>query len=278
MLDLLLAVISSALISILMRVSGKKVSGNVSMLAMNYVMCLFLAGLYAGFGNLLPSASGLPAAIGMGVVNGILYLSSFVLLQTSIRRNGVVLSTVFMKLSLLVPMVVSVFCFGEMPALVQIIGFVLAIAAILLIHFGSDSSEVGFKIGLILLLLVGGGGDTMSKVFEELGSPELSEQFLFFTFAVALVLCLLLTVYKKERPGKWEVLFGLLIGIPNYFSARFLLRSLNTVPAVIAYPTFSVGTILLVTLAGVGLFKERLGKRQWIAVGIILAALVLLNV
>ena len=48
-------------------------------------------------------------------------------------------------------------------------------------------------------------------------------------------------------------------------------------PAVIAYPTFSVGTILTVTLAGFLLFKERLSRRQWIALAIILCALALLN-
>ena len=82
---------------------------------------------------------------------------------------------------------------------------------------------------------------------------------------------------KKERPGVAELLYGAAVGVPNYFCAKFLLASLDTVPAVIAYPTFSVATILLVTLAGVALFKERLGKRQWTAVGVILLALVLLN-
>ena len=74
-----------------------------------------------------------------------------------------------------------------------------------------------------------------------------------------------------------EVLYGFAVGVPNYFSAKFLLAALETVPAVIVYPTFSVATILVVTLAGVALFKERLGKRQWTAVAVILVALVLLN-
>lgn len=46
----------------------------------------------------------------------------------------------------------------------------------------------------------------------------------------------------------------------------------------IVYPTFSVATILAVTLAGVCLFKERLRPRQWAALAVILVALVLLNI
>ena len=91
------------------------------------------------------------------------------------------------------------------------------------------------------------------------------------------VFCVLLAVWKKEKPDKYAWIFGLLVGIPNFFSAKFLLMSLRHLPAVIAYPTFSVGTILAVTLAGICFFKERLRKLQWIALTIILAALVLLN-
>lgn len=278
MIYLILAVVCGALISVIMRLSTEKVTGNVSMLAMNYVTCLVVAGIYTGFGNLFPQGVPLGSTLGMGIVNGILYLAAFVLLQLNVKKNGVVLSSIFMKLGLLVPMVVSILFFGEMPTAVQIIGFCVAVAAIVLINLETEQSSVSFKLGLILLLLAGGGGDAMSKVFEELGKGALSSQFLFYTFGVALVLCLGLMLWKKQKIGKWEILFGILLGIPNYFSARFLLLSLGSVPAVIAYPTFSVGTILLVTLAGVSFFGERLGKRQWVAVGAILAALVLLNV
>lgn len=278
MLYLLLAIICSALISVLMRLSTDKIKGNVSMLAVNYLMCLVLAAVYTGGSGAAVGTDGLAGAIGMGAVNGVLYLLGFVLLQFNIKKNGVVLSSVFMKLGLLVPMAVSVCFFGELPALWQIVGFCLAVAAIVLINTGPEKTEGRRKAGLLLLLLVSGGADAMSKVFEELGAAWWSEHFLLVTFATALLLCIGLTVRKRERPGKWELMFGLLIGIPNYFSARFLLRALEHVAAVIAYPTYSVATILTVTVAGLCLFKERLGKRQWAAVAVILAALILLNI
>ena len=56
-----------------------------------------------------------------------------------------------------------------------------------------------------------------------------------------------------------------------------MLLSLSEIPAVVAYPTYSVGTIVAVTLAGLLLFKEKLSKRQLTALTIILAALVMLN-
>lgn len=278
MLYLLLAIVCSALVSVLMRLSTDKARGNVSMLAVNYLMCLILAAAYTGGLGAAEGTSGLTGAVGMGVVNGILYLLGFVLLQLNVQKNGVVLSATFMKLGLLVPMVISVCLFRESPALWQIIGFCLAVAAILLINVGEKQSAGRMKVGLLLLLLVNGGADTMSKIFEELGAEQWAEHFLLVTFATALLLCIGLTLWKRERPGKWELLFGLMIGIPNYFSARFLLRALEHVAAVIVYPTYSVATILVVTVAGLCLFRERLNKRQWTAIAVILAALVLLNI
>ena len=69
------------------------------------------------------------------------------------------------------------------------------------------------------------------------------------------MLCVLLILCKKECPDKYALIFGALVGIPNFFSARFLLMALDYLPAVIVFPTFSVATILVVTLAGIGLFK-----------------------
>ncbi|MBP3654787.1 MAG: DMT family transporter [Oscillospiraceae bacterium] len=278
MIYLVLAVLSSAAISVFMRLSTDKVKGNVSMLAVNYLTCLVIAGCYTGWRNILPQEAGLRGAVAMGSMQGLLYLLAFILLQINVRKNGVVLSSIFQRLGLLVPMVISVFMFGEMPELIQVIGFCVAVAAIVLINLEKDTSVMQFKTGLILILLCGGCADVMAKFFEELGNPALSAQFLFFTFAVALVLCTVLMLWKRERLGKAELLYGVLVGVPNYFCAKFLLRALESIPAVIVYPTFSVATILVVTLAGVLLFKERLGRRQWMAIGIILVALVLLNI
>jgi drug/metabolite transporter (DMT)-like permease len=219
----------------------------------------------------------LPLAILMGLVLGMFYMGSFLLLNISTARNGVVLSSVFMKLGLLVPMVVSIFLFGEIPSLLQALGFVIAIAAILLINSRPGQLPFRFNWLLLLLLLGGGSGDAMAKIYEAWGDPALASHFLLYTFLTALVLCLILMRCQHQRIGRMELAYGLLIGIPNFFSAKFLLASLNFLPAVIVYPTYSVATMLVVTLAGVLFFHEKLNRRQWLALVMILIALILLN-
>lgn len=309
---LLLAMCCSALISIMMRFGETWIKNNISTLAVNYVVCLLLGLFYAaksgGMGSIIaPGADGRQTLM-MGLLNGVFYVGSFILLQYNIGKNGVVLPSTFMKLGVLVPTMIAIVAFGERPGVMQVAGIAIAVAAIIFMNAGeavaakkggsgnkavgpvsdaSDNAEVEAEekpLGtvtapkaLIFLLLVGGSGDAMSKIYEELGNAKYNSQFLLYTFAMALVLCTLTAVLKGQKLTREDVLFGCLIGIPNYFSARFLLMSLSYVPAVIAYPTYSTGTIVLVGIAGVLFFREKMTSRQWVTVGMIAAALLMLN-
>lgn len=279
MLSLCLGILSSALVSVIMRLSGSRVKNNLGMLTMNYIVCSVLAALFCDVQQTLTFHNpGLTTALSLGGVNGVLYLAGFILMQINIPRNGVVLSSIFQKLGLLVPIVISVCFYGELPSFLQGAGFLLAVAAIILMNYRKDGGNADFKLGLLGMLLACGMAEAMSKVFKEAGIPQLEPQFLLFTFASAMVLCFLCMIAKHQRIGLAELLFGTMIAIPNFFSSKFLLGALETIPAVIVFPVFSVGTILVVTMTGVLLFRERITKQQWIAISMILVALVLLNI
>ena len=273
---LLLAIASSALVSVFMRLSTGRVRANRSLLAVNYLVCAVLGAMYADFAVWTPRVAGFGTALWLGILTGGLYLLGFGLQQYNIRKNGVVLSSLFIKLGLLVPILFSLIVFQEIPSWLQVAGFVVAIGAIVVIN--SQKSDHPFSGGLLLLLVACGSCDLMSKVYEQFGPPALSDAFLFYTFAAALVLCLIWVLIKKERPGVRELFFGALIGIPNFFSAKFLLAALTRLPAVVVFPTFSVATLLAITLVGVAVFREKLTGRQWVALGMILLALVALNI
>ena len=275
---LLLAILGSSMISILLRLSSGKIRANISMLAFNYLTCSILGLVYAGFGSENFQPAGLPAAIILGIINGILLLTSFILMQGSVRKNGVVLTSIFTKLGLLVPVVMSVVVFRESPTWLQVTGFLIAVVASILINLNKDSGSGKFDWSLIFLLLLAGGTDAMAKIYKAHGPAELSDPYLFFSFGAALILCVGVVLSRKEKPGFQEFLFGTLIGIPNFFSSKFLLGALETIPAVVVYPTFSVSTLMLITLTGVLAFREKLNKLQWFSLGAIVIALIMLNI
>lgn len=277
MIYLILAVVSSALVSVVMRLSQRFARNNITMLAANYVMCTAAAAILAG--GMIPTGEGAALTMGLGSFCGVLYLLGFVLLQWNIQRNGVVLPATFQKLGVLVPTIAAITVFGETARWTQLLGIAVAIGAILLMQGrGGDKAANRSTLGLIALLMCGGLSDVMSKVFQTWGNAEHGNYFLVFTFLIALVLCLALCAVKKQSVTVPDVLCGLALGVPNYMSARFLLWALREVPAVVVYPSFSVGTIIVVTLVGMFCFREQVEKRKLAALGMILGALVLLNV
>ena len=279
MVYLILAIVSSAMISVGMRLTEKYVSNTMGMFTANYAVCLILSRLLMGDVRLLAAQSGMGMAVGLGVVSGLMYLVNFVLLQRNIRLNGVVLSSASMKLgAVLIPVLVAILFFHERVKGLQVVGAVLAILAILLINLEKgDVNRGGQKAGLVVLLVISGITDTMANIYEKTGAEALKNHYLFYTFLAALLLALVMALRAKEKVTGRDIVCGLLIGVPNYFSARFILLALGSVPAVIVYPGYSVGTIMLIALIGLAVFHEKLSRQKAGAMGLILAALVLLN-
>lgn len=277
MIYLLLAIASSTMVSVFSRMSTGRVKNRNAMVAFNYLACSATGFALMRTTKIFPLAQGLDTAILMAVVGGAMYLCGFLLLQWNISRNGVVLPATFQKLGVLVPTVCALVVFKETPTLLQVIGFIAAVFAIFMINGGGGSTKKGSTIGLIALMLMGGSVDALGKFYAEWGNPQIKDHYLFYVFFCAFAYACILCIVTKQKPALWDAAFGVMVGVPNYLCSRFLLLSLADVPAVVAYPTFSVGTIICVTLIGCIFFKERLARRQIFAMGVILAALALLN-
>ena len=278
MLFLILAILGSAALAIVMRLSEGHVQSRTCMLAVNYIACMLLSLVFMGF-DLSVGSPGSSLTLGLGVINGIFYVASLLLMQWNIRKNGVILPSVFSRLGgLLVPLAAAVCLFGEVPTAIQIMGALIAGLAMIVINSGHRSSSVSSIGSLLCLLVLDGCAASMSTVYEEVGSSALATQFLFYTFVTAFLCCVVLIIKNGEHFGWKEWGYGLCIGIPNFFASRCLLKALESVPAVIAYPMRGVGGIVVVSIAGIFLFGERLTKRQWAAMGAIVIAVVLLNI
>ncbi len=277
---LLLAICSSALLAIILKLSGSKSDNTYGVCLFNYMTASLIAFLFISDKNLLTTGG---TVLGMGAVSGILYLGSLALYQININKNGTVLAAVFSKLGVIIPTAMGFIFFSETPSLVQILGILVAIAAIIVINYQKGDSEAksGTKVqaaGLLLLLLVGGLCDSTSKVFEFIGDRKDDDRFMFFIFLFAGIFTLVPLIRSKKRIDLTTAICGIIIGIPNYFVTRFLLKALTEMPSFIVYPTYSVGTVILISLMSRIFFKEKLNKQQLIGVGLILVALVMLNI
>ena len=279
MIYLMLAIASSALVSIIIRLGEDHVTNQMGMLLSNYVVCSICAIVCSNSDVVTAVQASGVFDIGLGVVCGFLYLAGLLLMQYNTKHNGVVLSSTFMKLGVLIPTLMAIVFFREIPKGTQVIGIVLALLAIVMIHFEKDALKEGNKkLWLLVLLLCGGITDSTANIFEKFGNPAAKDVYLFMIFFVAGVLAFVLVLKSKKKVSPKDVIFGVILGVPNYFSSRFLLLSLSSMSAVVVYPTYSVATMIVITVVGVLAFKEKLDRKKAIALGMIVLALGLLNI
>ena len=280
MIYLILTILCSLIISVLIRLSGKHVKNEMGMFMSNYAICIALSlGFMQNKTQLtsLISHSGTLTLI-LGIISGMLYLGNFVLMKFNMLHNGIVMSSTFTKLGIVVPTIMAISIFHEVPTWTQIIGLLVAVIAIILINYEKDSLTEGKKkTWLLILLLVSGITESMSNIFDKMGNTSMKDGYLLTTFGTAFLLALILAI-KEGKTLPIDILFGVLIGIPNYFFARFLLLALGTLDAVVVFPTYSVGAIISTAVAGVLIFREKISTKKMCALGLILLALVLLNI
>ncbi len=220
-------------------------------------------------------------ALAIGLPSGILYFLGFIYLQKAIRENGVSLAGSFSKMGVLIPMLLAIFLWNELPSGVQMAGIFLALISILLTNIDlSDPSGIasGLRPVLLILFLTVGMSEFSNKVYQRYGILEMKSLFLFFVFATALLVSGWKTFRRRKSIRLSHFLTGIAVGIPNYFASFFLILSLSRLKTAIVFPVYSAGTIVLLSLAGWLFFNERLRTKERIAVGLTVTALVLVNI
>ena len=289
MLFLIGAVLCSAAFSCLLRFSEPRVGNRYVLVAGNYTACSLIGLLFLLINMSFPTER-VPFTILFGMLSGAMYMGTLLLLQKTISASGLVLASVFNKLGVLIPVLLALVLFSELPTAFQIAGFALAVAAILLMFLGGRHAEDagGAKSGYarflvwllpVCLLLAAGTTDSMVNLFDKFGPASGKDAYLFLNFFFALLFSLIIVLVRKRKaPFRMkEYLLGMLVGVPNYFASRLVMLSLGRLPSVVVYPVYCVGTLAVITVAGIFLFREKLTVRKWVGVGIIGIALVLLN-
>ena len=278
---LLLSILSSAAVTLLLRLFSHRQGNRFALLLGNYLVCFGLAFFFLSDRRLVLQGS--PVTLLCGGLGGFLFVGGLVCMQSSVKRSGAALTAAFSKLGLLVPLLISTVWFHERPGLLQLAGICLALGAILILNGREkqpSSPAPALALPLLTLFFVG-ASDGMAKVFERLGPRSEDALYFLYVFAVATVLAGVLILLEKRKTGQGltlgDLLRGAAVGVPNYFSSFLLLKALARLQAVVVFPAFSVGTILTVTVLGALLFGEKLGRRQLWGLGCILLALVLLN-
>lgn len=208
---------------------------------------------------------------------GLLFISVFNIMALTAQKNGLSVASVAGKMSVIVPVVFGVFVYNESLGLVKIIGIVLALIAVYLTSMKEHLSEQRKYLIYPILLFLGSGIIDTSIKYVETVYVKNGELPIFSAtiFGIAFLLGILLLMYKRFTENVTfsikNILGGIALGIPNYYSIVFLLKALKTegLESSTLFTINNVSIVLLTTIFGLFLFREKLFRKNWI--GIVLA-------
>jgi len=283
MIALALSVLSSTWIFVVFKLYDVYKVQTLVAIIINYITaCLVGLTLYDGtfnVGEILESTW-----VWGPVFMGVLFIAIFNLMARTSQVAGVSVASVATKMSLVIPVLLGVFLYNEQLSFIEIAGIVLALTAVYLVSAKGKGLHVDRKYLILPVLVFLGSGiiDASIKYFEEV---HLSDQeipiFSSMIFGFAAISGLIFIGFKSNKNkmnlSLKNILGGLALGIPNYFSIYFLIRALRSdlLSSAAVFTINNVAIVMLSTLVGILLFKEKLSVKNWGGVALAILSIIL---
>lgn len=207
-------------------------------------------------------------------VLGLLLPSVFLVMAAAVDQAGIARSDAAQRLSLVLPLLAAFLLFGETADAGKLLGLGLAILALLgLIHREEAATRLG-KSGLLLLPAVWAGYGVIDICFKQMAKTGAR-------FPVILLACFLLAgcflalwlILRKTRWHLPSLAGGVLLGLFNFGNIYAYIRAHQDMPEnpALVFTAMNIGVIVLGSLSGILLFRERLTRVN--LAGILLAGL-----
>ena len=284
---LILAVLSSTGVAVVLRLAPPE--RRLTLFAINY-----LTGLIVGVAVGLAQGSAFWPSAGellLSAIVGTLYVVGFLVFSRSILSLGTGVASSVARLSVAIPILVSVLVFRESGTPLQMITIGLAVAVLPLASrdwppFARRSHRPDSIWLIAAVFVVIGISDSILKVRNELFGDTGPLVFVTFVFAVACVVATALALANSRRridaaatvSRNWRsLLLGVPLGLLNFGSAFFMTAALRELDGSVAYAINAVAVILLTSVAGIAFFGERLRAHNYVFLVIAAIAVAILS-
>ena len=278
MIYLLLSVLSSTIIFVVFRLYKKFGVNTLQAIIVNY----FIACTVGFFGYIegsnfthVPSESWFPGALMLGF----LFIAVFNIAAITTQKSGLSVVAVATKMSVAIPVLCGIFLYNESTGILKVLGILLALVSVYLTSIKTKEGISIKKENLIFPLLVFFGSGIIDTSIKYLETSYVSETdvglFSSTIFATAGIIGFFILIIQafmgKLKITYKNILGGIALGVPNYYSIYFLVMALRTegFDSSTIFTMNHVGIVTISTLVGILLFKEKLIRKNWI--GLILA-------
>ncbi len=210
------------------------------------------------------------------IIIGTLFIVVFNFYAFGTQKVGISVTTVANKMSLIIPVCAALILYSEENTFdgLKIIAFFLALVGIYLSAIIGGKLTFNIKY-LWLIILVFSGQGISDAIFNDFAQKFPNEggylffMTLFFFASISGILILSGKSIKSKNSLQLKSLFwGIVFGIPNFFSLVFFLKALNDpeLSSSIVFPLVSMGVIVSSSIIGMVLFKEKISRNNWIGI------------
>lgn len=286
MIYLLLSIIASTLIFINFKLFERFHINILQAIVVNYVIA-FTTGIISYEGTVtisqLPKLDWFYYTLALGA----LFIIVFNLMAITTQRSGLSVVSVATKMSVVIPVLFGLFYYSESLGAFKLIGIGLALIAVYLSSIKTNKGiNIDRKLILLPILVFIGSGiiDTSIKFLEDTyvaqNDVPLFSAIIFLSAAiVGLILVVNQVIKGNFKFEAKNIIAGICLGIPNYFSIYFLVKTLRS-DILDSSGIFTINNVAIVTistLAGIILFKEKLLRKNWIGIGLAILSIILIS-
>ena len=290
MILLLLCILFSAAVLVTFKFAERFNVNSFSAILINYTTACILGLLVAG-GNIKPLLNLNTWNVIFILMLGTLCIMVFRLLALSIQRAGVAVTTVASKMSVIIPILFSIYIDqNDSFNSVKITGITLALVAVLLTIYKKGNLNASKEFYLPLIIFVGIGLVDSSMKFAQTTflTDEMNSIFNSSIFAVSGIVGLTLLPFNKaavldlQKQKTWIV--GIVLGLVNFGSMYFMIAALNHVnpntgvplQGSILFGINNISVVLINVFIGLMLFKERPTRTNWVGIFLAIVAIAIL--
>lgn len=284
MIYLLLSILSSSVIFITFKITERVKTNLIKLITINYLVAALLG---FGFNRYPISFSGAFASKWLlyALIIGFSFIIMFFLIGYSTRSSGVAVTTIAGKMSMVIPILFSIFYFSERTSLLKVSGLIMATLAVFLTSYRPLNKKNNLLlIALPFAIFLGSGiTDSIVKYAQTYFVPNnMSLLFSAVVFLTALILGLLFIILKPKSISKnitiAELIGGSTLGIANFGSLYFFIKALNNskLDSSIVFGLNNICIVLFSILMGSTIFKEKLTKVNFMGIILALTAILIL--
>ncbi len=222
------------------------------------------------------------------ILMGFLFISILNLIGISSIKAGITVTQTANKLSLIIPVLFSWYLYHEQITWIKWSGIIIAMFAVVFTIWKTEkslTSKTFFAFFYPLLIFFGSGLlDTLTKYVESnfVVNESIANKYLISGFlsaaSIGSIMLIALYFFKKKKFQFKNVIAGIILGVPNYFSIYSLIMALKnqTLSSSAIIPINNIGVLFVVSFFGILIFKEKMSKLNYLGLLLTIVSIVLI--